>query len=128
MGRVAKTFAELDVYQLARDVQRRVFDLSKGFPREETYALASQIRRSSRSVGANLAEAWAKRRYPAHFSSKLCDAAGECNETWHWLDTVSELEYAGAEATDEIKDMAMHCGAMIEKMIDDAETWCRGRL
>ena len=127
MARVARSFVDLEVYQLARHVQKRVFQISKAFPREETYALTDQGRRSSRSIGANIAEAWAKRRYVAHFASKLSDAAGECNETWHWLDSALELEYAGAAEIDEVKDMTMHCGAMLEKMIEDAETWCRSR-
>ncbi|MEY4569564.1 MAG: hypothetical protein RLZZ398_1003 [Verrucomicrobiota bacterium] len=74
---------ELDVYQSAFSLQQEIFAISKSFPREEIYSLTDQIRRSSRSIGANLSEAWAKRRYPAHFLSKLTDADGELQETLH---------------------------------------------
>lgn len=82
-----QTFSELEVYQLAFELQQSIFERSKKFPKEETYSLTDQIRRSSRSVGANIAEAWRKRLYPAHFASKLSDADGENAETQHWLDT-----------------------------------------
>ena len=80
---MAKTVRDLDVYQLSFEVQQRIFDLSKKFPKEEKYSLTDQIRRSSRSVGANISEAWGKRRYEAHFTSKLTDADGEAEETIH---------------------------------------------
>lgn len=67
---------ELDVYRAAFELQQELFSISKQFPKEETYSLTDQIRRSSRSIGANLSEAWAKRRYPAHFLSKLTDTDG----------------------------------------------------
>src|SRR5438105_13560408 len=77
---------DLDVYRKAYDLAMRVFQLSKLFPAEERYALTSQIRRSSRSICLNLREAWAKRRYPAHFVSKLTDSYGENGETDSALD------------------------------------------
>ena len=79
----ANSYKELIVYQKARQLARDIFELSKTFPREETYSLIDQIRRSSRSIGAQLAEAWAKRRYEKHFISKLTDANGEQQETLH---------------------------------------------
>ncbi len=88
---------ELDVYQSAFSLQQEIFAVSKAFPREETYSLTDQIRRSSRSIGANLSEAWAKRRYPAHFLSKLTDADGELQETLHWLSSAEACEYLGVE-------------------------------
>jgi four helix bundle protein len=72
---------ELDVYKLAYDLAMMVFEISKGFPPEERFALTTPIRRSSRSVCLNLREAWAKRRYEAHFISKLTDCDGENSET-----------------------------------------------
>ena len=87
MSKVISSFRDLKVYQLALELQQAVFEVSKTFPIEERYALTDQIRRSSRSVGANIAEAWQKRRYVAHFISKLTDADGEQAETQHWLDT-----------------------------------------
>lgn len=79
------SFEQLDVYQRACDLDLSIFELSKRWPKEERYSLTDQIRRASRSVGANIAEAWGKRRYPAHFTSKLTDADGELQETRHWL-------------------------------------------
>src|SRR5258706_15725826 len=79
------SFDELEVYKLAFEIQQAIYDLSKRCPRVEDFALTDQIRRSSRSIGANLAESWAKRRYPAHFLSKLTDSDGELQETLHWV-------------------------------------------
>ncbi len=126
MGNVVKAFWELDVYKLARSLQREIFIISKSFPRDETYSLTDQGRRASRSIGANIAEAWGKRRYQAHFASKLSDAASECNETWHWIDTALECGYLSDNNAAKMKDDTIHIGAMLEKMIADAETWCRG--
>ncbi len=89
----AKSFRDLEVYKLARELAQEIFKLSKCFPKEETYALTDQIRRSSRSVGAQIAEAWAKRRYEKHFISKLTDADGEQQETHHWLETAFDCGY-----------------------------------
>jgi four helix bundle protein len=80
-----KTQFDLDVYTLAFDTSMKIFDLTKDFPKDETYALVNQIRRSSRSVCANLAEAWRKRRYQAAFVSKLTDCEAEAAETQVWL-------------------------------------------
>jgi four helix bundle protein len=79
----ARNFKELVAYQVGFDLSRRVFELSKAFPEEEKFSLTSQIRRSSRSIGAQIAEAWAKRKYERHFVSKLTDADGEQMETQH---------------------------------------------
>src|SRR5688572_22090803 len=80
-----KTFSDLEVYKLCRLLARDIFYLSREFPKEEAYSLTNQIRRSSRSVGAQIAEAWGKRRYEKHFVSKLTDADGEQLETQHWI-------------------------------------------
>src|SRR4029077_18938042 len=80
----ARSFKDLRVYQKAREVSQAVFKLSKGFPKEETYSLTDQIRRAVRSIGAQIAEAWGKRRYEKHFVSKLTDADAEQLETQHW--------------------------------------------
>lgn len=90
---LARSFKELEVYQASFSLQQDIFSLTKGWPPEERYALTDQIRRSVRSIGANIAESWAKRRYPAHFLSKLTDADGELQETLHWLDTAYACEY-----------------------------------
>src|ERR671935_1823933 len=88
---------ELVVYQKAYALAMRVFELSKRFPREETYALTGQVRRSSRSICLNLREAWAKRRYPAHFVSKLTDADGENSETDSSIDYAKDCGYITAD-------------------------------
>ena len=77
----AKSFKDLEIYQLARELAREIYGLTKTFPKEEKYSLTDQVRRSSRSVGAQIAEAWAKRRYERHFVSKLTDADGKQLET-----------------------------------------------
>ena len=89
----AKSFGELDVYKLSGDLAKDIFQISKSFPKEETYSLTDQIRRSSRSIGAQISEAWAKRRYEKHFISKLTDADGEQQETQHWMETASDCNY-----------------------------------
>ena len=85
MSERISTFKELQVYQLACVLDEAIFKETKRWPSDEKFALIDQIRRSSRAIGANLAELWAKRRYPAHFVSKLTDADGELQETMHWL-------------------------------------------
>lgn len=90
---VVKSHTELEVYQMAFDGAMQVFELSKGFPKEETYSLTDQMRRSSRSVCANLAEGWRKRRYMAAFISKLADAEAEAAETQTWLQFAVKCGY-----------------------------------
>jgi len=82
----ANSFRDLEVYKLARQLSYEIFTISKDFPKEELYSLTDQIRRSSRSVGAQISESWAKRRYKKHFISKLTDADGEQQETQHWIE------------------------------------------
>ncbi len=84
---------ELEVYKAAFKLQQDIYEVSCGWPAHERYALIDQIRRSSRSIGGSIAEAWAKRRYEAHFISKLTDADGEQNETRHWLRTAHHCSY-----------------------------------
>ena len=88
---------ELEVYQLAREARRRIFDLSRGFPKEEMYSLTNQIRRSSRSVCAQIAEAWGRRLYRADFVNRLNQSESEARETQCWLETVVECEYVSTE-------------------------------
>ena len=82
----AKNYKETKVYKLAFEQAMDVFETSKTFPREETYSLTDQVRRSSRSVCTNLAEAYRKKRYPAHFISKITDSDSENSETSVWFD------------------------------------------
>lgn len=122
---LAKSVDDLEVYKLAFKLQRKIFRLSGSFPREEMYSLTDQIRRSSRSVGANIREAWAKRRYPAHFVSKLSDSDGESEETIHWLLSAFDCDYINKEQCEELKKEYRHVSGMLNKMMDAADSWCR---
>ena len=112
---------DLRIYQKAYALAGELFELSKEFPKEERYALTDQIRRSSRSVCANLREAWAKRRYPAHFVSKLTDCDGENGETDTWLDFSKGCGYLTAERHKKLTDECSFIGSMLGKMINNPE-------
>ena len=116
-------FRDLDVYQGAIDLVMRIFELAKSFPVEERYALTDQIRRSSRSVCANLAEAWRKRRYQAAFVSKLSDAEAEAAETQVHIEIALRHNYLSQETFDELDDAYDKILAQIVKMIDQSERW-----
>jgi four helix bundle protein len=121
MSKRINSFMELRVYHVACDLDMAVFLVSKRFSREEAYSLTDQVRRSSRSVGANLAEAWAKRRYPAHFVSKLTDADGELQETRHWIGRARAYSYIEQTEMDEMEAMCDSIGRMLGKMIQNPE-------
>jgi four helix bundle protein len=93
MGNKIETHGDLQVYRKAFEAAMQLFDLSKRFPKEETYSLTDQIRKSSRSVCANLAEAWRKRRYEAAFVCKLCDSEAEAAETQVWIEFALRCDY-----------------------------------
>ena len=97
-----KSHEELDVYKMAFAAAMQIFETTKRFPKEETYSLTDQIRRSSRSVCSNIAEAWRKRRYEAAFISKLNDAEAEAAETQTWLIFANECCYLAATDADEL--------------------------
>lgn len=118
------SFRELTVYQLSIEMQQQVFAVTKEFPKEERYALIDQIRRSSRSVGANIAEAWQKRRYLAHFISKLTDADGELAETQHWIETAFSCEYISSQTKTDLMEKSVQIGRMLGKMIASPEKFC----
>ena len=120
----ADSFRDLEVYQRAFTIQQELFKLSKRWPRIEDYALTDQIRRSSRSVGANLAESWAKRRYPAHFLSKLTDADGELQETLHWLETAFACEYVTEFEHQKLLGNLAEVGRSLGCMINRHESFC----
>jgi four helix bundle protein len=120
-----KSFRELEVYKLARDVAKEIFILSKGFPKEEKYSLTDQIRRSSRSVGAQIAEAWGERRYEMHFISKLTDADAEQLETQHWLEVSEESQYINTVERDHLLFKCESIGKMLYSMIDKSSTFCQ---
>ena len=125
MAEKISSFRELKAYQAARSLAQNLFEESKRWPKDEVYSLTSQIRRSSRSVGAALAEAWAKRSYPAHFLSKLTDADAELQEVYHWIETATECNYfTPAQETQLLKNVK-EIGRMIGTMMLKYESFCR---
>ena len=124
----ARGFWELVVYQRARNLQRRVFEVSKTFPREEAYSLTDQIRRAARSIGAQIAEAWGKRAYQKHFVSKLSDAISECNETQHWIMSAVDDGYIAKEAGRELWNLCLEVGRMLSTISDRADEFCQNSV
>lgn len=110
----------LNVYKKAYTLAMKVFELSKRFPDEERFALTSQIRRSSRSICLNLREAWAKRRYEAHFISKLTDCDGENGETESSLDFARDCGYIAAQKHAELTAVSAEIGKMLHGMMQKA--------
>ncbi|HSZ76721.1 MAG TPA: four helix bundle protein [Chthoniobacterales bacterium] len=118
-----KHFRELDVYQGAMSSVMRVFDLTKRFPIEERYSLIDQIRRSSRSICANLAEAWRRRRYQAAFVAKLNEAEAEAAETQVHFEIAYRHNYLSQDVYEELDDACDKILAQIVKMIEHSEIW-----
>ncbi len=114
-------FKDLKVYQLSYELAMEIFHLTKKFPREEQYSLTDQIRRSSRSVCGNIAEAYRKRRYPKHFTSKITDADGEASETTVWLDFSMDCGYISKESNKSLIDRYLDVGKMLGSMADHPE-------
>ncbi len=112
---LANSFRDLDVYNLSRELSKEVFELTKKFPPEEKYSLTDQVRRSSRSVGAQIAEAWAKRRYEKHFISKLTDADGEQLETQHWIEVSFDCGYINNDLMNSLLDKCSSIGKMLNQ-------------
>lgn len=123
MSQKVASFDDLEVYKRAFELQQGVFRISTVWPKAEHYSLTDQIRRASRSIGANIAEAWAKRRYPAHFRSKLTDADGEQNETRHWLKTALACEYITKKEHQMLVAQCHDVGRKLGRMMADAEQW-----
>jgi four helix bundle protein len=114
---------DLHVYATAYAAAMEIFEHSKGWTREERYALTDRIRRSSRAVCANLAEAWAKRRYPAHSTSKLSDAYAEAEETLTWLRFASDCGYARQDWADSISGRYHAVAAGLLRMMNAPGQW-----
>jgi four helix bundle protein len=114
----AKNYRELLVYQKARALALDIFQQTKRFPKEEMYSLTDQIRRSSRSIGAQIAEAWAKRRYEKHFISKLTDADGELQETQHWIGIAYDCGYWDRSTATSIRNQCEEIGRLLGRMIE----------
>jgi four helix bundle protein len=119
------SFRDLRVYQEACKLDLQVFAETKRWPKDEKFALIDQIRRSSRSIGANLGEAWAKRRYEAHFVSKLTDSDGELQETEHWLFRALEYGYLVPREFDRLNEHCLSVGRMLGKMINNPAPFLR---
>lgn len=114
---------ELNVYQIAMDAAMKVFEITKAFPAEEKFSMVDQIRRSSRSVCANIAEAWRKRRYPAHFVSKLSDAESEAEETRVWLEFAVRCKYLGKNQFEEMDDVYDKILGQLVRMLSQSGKW-----
>lgn len=125
MSGFANSFRELDVYQKSLQLAVDVHEFAKTLPPEEKFALADQMRRASRSVPANISEAWRKRRYKAAFISKLSDAETEACEVQCWLDFSLKVQYMEQSMYDDFDRRYEHVIAQIIKMIDQADSWCR---
>jgi four helix bundle protein len=119
------SFRDLRVYQKAFDLQQAIFQTSKAWPGEEKFSLTDQVRRSARSIGANVAESWAKRNYPAHFISKLTDADGELQETAHWLSTAVACGYITATEHVKFQNLIVEIGQKLGKMLSMPEKFSR---
>jgi four helix bundle protein len=117
-------FRELDTYRKAFSSAMTIYEISKYFPAEEKYSLVDQIRRSSRSVCANLAEAWRKRRYPAVFKNKLTDAMQEASETQSWLEFCSACKYLDDSKFNELDREYENIIVMLSRMEEMASKFC----
>lgn len=122
--RAVSEYRELRVYRNAFAAASQIFQLTRRFPVEERFSLTDQIRRSSRSVGANIVEAWRKRRYPNAFVSKLSDADSEAAETQYWLTIAHDCGYLDAETCQILTDRYDHICAQLTRMMADADQWC----
>src|SRR5207245_10951901 len=120
----AKSFRDLLVHQKYRQVAKLIFEQSKSFPKEESYSLTDQIRRAARSIGAQIAEAWGKRRYERHFVSKLSDADAEQLETQHWADVAFDCGYLTQDQQSLVLGSLSEIGKMLHSMIAKASQFC----
>ena len=120
-----RSVRDLKVYRKAFDLAMEIFELTKKFPKEETYSLTDQIRRASRSVCSNIAEGWRKRRYKAVFLNKLTDSGQEAAETQTWLEFSLHCKYIDEETFKRLDENYEHVFAMLNSMEKKADTFCR---
>lgn len=118
---------ELDVYKLAFETAMEIFEVSKSFPKEETYSLTDQVCRSSRSVCTSLAEGWRKRRYKAVFINKLSDAAQEAAEAQTWLEFALACKYIDEKTFEKLDEKYEHIFAVLFTMGQKADSFCSVR-
>ena len=116
-------YKQLRVYKNAIEAAMEVFEITKDFPKEEKYSLVDQIRRSSRSVCANLSEAWRKRRYKAAFIAKLSDVESEACETQVWIELAYRCNYIGQSTSEKLDNFYDHIISQIILIIDGADKW-----
>jgi len=128
MAEPIRSHNELEVYQLGFEAAMKIFELSKGFPVEERYSLTDQIRRASRSVCANIAEGWRKRRYEAAFISKLTNVEGEAAETQTWLAFAVSCEYMDKETARELYRTYDHILGKLVNMVNHPDPWIIKRV
>ena len=121
-------FKDLKGYQMAYALAMKIFHSSQTFPIEERFALQSQIRRSARSVAANMAEAYRKRQYPAFFQNKLSDCDAENSESQVWIDFARDCGYWSLELASEFELQSLELGKMIKYMMDNPEKFGSSKL
>jgi len=121
--KVVRRHTDLDIYKRSFAAAMQIFRLTRAFPKEERYSLVDQVRRSSRSVSANVAEAWRKRRYEAAFASKLNDAEAEAAETQTWIQFSVECEYLDRPTATELYKEYDELLAMLTNMIQHSADW-----
>ena len=118
-----KSHRDLRVYKLSFETGMEIYTLTKNFPKDETYSLTDQIRRSSRSVSGNIAEAWRKRRYDKAFISKLNDSEGEAAETQVWLEYALSCEYISKDSFEKLNENYEYILGMLVNMSRNPEKW-----
>jgi four helix bundle protein len=121
-----KDYTNLLAYRTSFKLSKEIFGVTKEFPREEMYSLTDQFRRAIRAVGANIAEAWGKRRYEKHFVSKLTDADAERLETQHWLRTSYACEYLTNDQAEKMNERLLELGRLLNGMIEGSSAFVIG--
>lgn len=121
---IIKFHQDLKVFQKSVDVAMIIYELSKSFPKEELYSLTDQIRRSSRSVSANISEAWGKRKYEKSFIAKLTDSEGEARETQTWLLFALKCNYINDDQFNNLNNQYNQIIGMLVNMMSQSQSWC----
>lgn len=119
------SFRELEVYKLSRELALIIFKITLTFPAEERYSLTDQIRRSSRSIGAQISESWGKRRFINHFISKLTDGDSEQFETQHWIEIASDCNYISKDQEKVLLEKCVVINHMLNSMMNKADLFCK---
>lgn len=119
-----KNYFELEVYVLSRELAKEVYFIISKFPSEKKYSLTDQIRRASRSVGAQIAESWAKRKYIIHFVSKLTDSDAEQYETRHWIEVAYDCKLVSQDELDSVVEKCVQINRKLNAMMAKANLFC----